>query len=87
MEDDNERGMADAIRKTGGGLFSGTRILMIFLLIIGVIAGLFIQHQFVEPLLNQELTGGLNECLAAKKQLNQEIQQCYTDLHDANGSV
>ncbi len=80
MEDDGEGNLEQASRKSRDGFFTPARILMIFLFIAGVMAGLFIQHQYVEPLLNKELTGGLNECLAGKKLLDQQIQDCYLNL-------
>ncbi|MBS3062208.1 MAG: hypothetical protein J4215_06525 [Candidatus Diapherotrites archaeon] len=80
MEDDGEGNLEQAARKGAGGFFTPSRIFMIFLFVFGVIVGLFVQHQIVEPLFNQGLTGGLNECLSSKKLLNQEIQQCYADL-------
>jgi hypothetical protein len=84
MEDDGEGNLAGAARRTGSGFFTPQRILLVFLFVFGVIAGMFIEHSVVEPLLNTQLTGGLNECIAKNRLLDAQIQQCLADLSDAN---
>ncbi|MDO8625756.1 MAG: hypothetical protein Q7R47_06750 [Candidatus Diapherotrites archaeon] len=86
MDDDGEGNLAGAARRTAGGFFTPNRILLIFLFVFGFLAGLFIEHTFVEPLLNTQLTGGLNDCVTKGRLLDAEIQQCYKDLNDANRS-
>lgn len=72
---DDDGNLEQAVRKTKGGFFSTERIFMIFLLVIGFIAGLYIEHAYVEPMLSGTLGDQLNECRTSNSLLNQEIEQ------------
>ena len=86
MEDDGAEDLSQATRRTSKGFFNQSRILLIVLFFAGLIVGLAVEHQFVEPLLNTELTGGLNQCLSKNKLLDQEIQDCLSRLGTADSN-
>ena len=45
-DDDADRDARRFRRKPSSNLFSATRIFMLFLLIIGIVIGSFVQHQY-----------------------------------------
>ncbi|GEM_PF-5382427 len=81
MADEENDDLERASRRTKRGVFSGERILMLFLLVLGLIVGMTIEHQFIEPILGNAALDRLNECVQSKNLLNQELDACYRELN------
>ncbi|MBI2530370.1 MAG: hypothetical protein HYW05_04470 [Candidatus Diapherotrites archaeon] len=81
-EDDDSEGDARRFRrKSSPGLFSATRIFMLFLLIIGIVIGSFVQHQYVEPLLNKQFIAENDSLQTLTKLLNEQNDKLLIDLN------
>lgn len=70
----------DMASKSKDGL--GTHLWLV-LLIIGIAVGTALEHYWIEPVLNNTTNEKLSECKASLNLVNQEVQQCYTDLEAA----
>lgn len=87
-EDDDSDGDARRFRrKSSPGIFSATRIFMLFLLIIGIVIGSFVQHQYVEPLLNKEFIAENDSLQALTKLLNAQNDKLLIDLNACRAGV
>lgn len=69
-------------RKKSSTLFS-SRNLFIFLFVLGLALGLFLEHRYIEPILSKS-EKQLASCESTNKLLNTEIESCYKKLADAN---
>ncbi len=87
-DDDSDRDMRGRRYKPrGSGLFSATRIFMLFLLIIGIVIGSFVQHQYVEPLLNKEFIAKNTSLQTLTKLLNEQNDKLLIDLNACRAGI
>src|SRR3990167_1112860 len=85
-DDDSDRDVRGRrYRQKGTGFFTATRIFMLFLLIIGIVIGSFVQHQYVEPLLNKEFIAENSSLQTLTKLLNEQNDQLLIDLNACRG--
>jgi hypothetical protein len=60
--------------------FSTETWVKVVLVVIGLIAGMYVQHQFIEPLITDTFQEQIDACLSEKQLLNNENNQCYLNL-------
>lgn len=84
MRDNDDEDDLPKRKKKGPG-FGGWRALLICIL-IGIVFGAFLEHQYIEPLLNEDAKR-LSVCQSTNKLLNSEIESCYKRLADANAPI
>jgi len=86
-DDDSDRDARRFRRKPSSNFFSATRIFMLFLLIIGVVIGSFIQHQYIEPLLNKESIAENDSLQTLTKLLNAQNDKLLIDLNACRAGI
>ena len=86
-DDDSDRDARRFRRKPSSNFFSATRIFMLFLLIIWVVIGSFIQHQYVEPLLNKESIAENDSLQTLTKLLNEQNDKLLIDLNACRAGI
>ncbi len=87
-EDDDANGDARRFRRRpSSNLFSATRIFMLFLLVIGIVIGSFIEHQYVEPLLNKESIAENTSLQTLTKLLNEQNDKLLIDLNACRAGI
>ncbi len=65
--------------------FGGARLFLVFL-VVGFLLGAFIEHQYLEPILNGSAKN-LAACETTSKLLDQEAKNCYKKLSDLNAQL
>ena len=87
-DDDSDRDVRGRrYRQKGTGFFTATRIFMLFLLIIGIVIGSFVQHQYVEPLLNKEFIAENSSLQTLTKLLNEQNDKLLIDLNACRAGI
>lgn len=64
--------------------WNSKRILTAFLIIIGIILGMLLQHYYIEPALGQTTFQELKICKAQNQVLDEENDACYQQNYDLN---
>jgi len=70
--------------KDGKSFWSAKRIVSIFLLLFGIIAGMLLQHYYLEPLLTNDCVDSLGICKAQVSALDEENTTCFQQVFDLN---
>ena len=87
-DDDSDRDVRGRrYRQKGTGFFTATRSFMLFLLIIGIVIGSFVQHQYVEPLLNKEFIAENSSLQTLTKLLNEQNDKLLIDLNACRAGI
>jgi len=68
-------------------LFSAQTWVKIILLLIVLVAGMGVQHYYVEPFISDTMQEQLGRCASEKQLLNGEINECYVKLADLNKRI
>ena len=86
-DDDADRDARRFRRKPSSSFFTATRIFMLFLLIIGIVIGSFVQHQYVEPLLNKEFIAKNTSLQTLTRLLNEQNDKLLIDLNACRAGI
>ncbi len=68
----------------GFGSFSLSKLFLLFVFIVGLIAGFYLTHYFIEPRLDRGLRGELAECII-KEKLQGEQLDSYLECMQEKG--
>jgi flagellar basal body-associated protein FliL len=72
-------------KKKKASRFGSIKVFLV-LLIIGIAIGAFLEHQYIEPMINSNAKA-LADCSNTKSLLNIEIEDCYKQLADLNSQT
>lgn len=70
--------------RSGKSFWSSKRIIIVFLVFLGLIVGMLIQHYYVEPVIGERCLGDLSICKSQNQVLDEENNACYQKNYDLN---
>ena len=73
-----------SVESHGKGFWSSKRIIVVFLIFMGVIVGVLIEHYYIEPVIGEQSVGELHICKSQVQVLDEENEACYQKNYDLN---